>query len=86
MTDALHDLARHAGVATSFHDQMGEERRTPPEVLRAVLGAMHLDAGTDETARATLHRLREADAARRVPRWQVVAAGSYRPGHDAWRL
>ena len=86
MTDVLNDLARLAGVATAYHDQLGVERTAPDETLRAVLTSLELAVATDAEAAETLSALRAEETARALPRWQVVSAGTFRPGHDLWAL
>jgi 4-alpha-glucanotransferase len=75
VSDALHDLAVEAGVATGFLDQTGTQRTPPPDTLRALLAALGLPAQDDAAARGTLDRLRRERAARTLPDWLVLPPG-----------
>ncbi|MBM9596393.1 4-alpha-glucanotransferase [Roseitranquillus sediminis] len=86
MTEPLEDLAREAGVAVSYVDQMGDIRTASPETLRAILAALEMPAATDGEAAETLGALRERDGARRVPEWQVVEAGRLAPAETDWAV
>lgn len=55
MTD---ELARAAGIAESYADFFGNERRVSTETKRAILQAMGYDASTDRAARRTVRELR----------------------------
>ncbi len=74
--EPLRDLARAAGIATTYHDQMDEERAASPETLRPILAAMGLAATTDDEAEDQLAELKAARDARHVPLWTVVEAGA----------
>lgn len=86
MTDALTELARLAGVATTYHDQLGREQQAPAETLRAVLAALELDVATDAEVAETREALGSRRSERRLPTWQVVPAGVFRPGLEAWSI
>jgi (1->4)-alpha-D-glucan 1-alpha-D-glucosylmutase len=47
MTTPLRRLARTYGIALEFVDAWGQRRDVADDVLRAVLAAMHVDAGSD---------------------------------------
>lgn len=51
MSDALHDLARRAGVATEWHDVFGTLHQVSPDTLRALLTSLGHDAGSDAACR-----------------------------------
>jgi (1->4)-alpha-D-glucan 1-alpha-D-glucosylmutase len=57
----LEALALAYGIGTSYHDIFGTEHRVPDASLRALLGAMSVDASDDESAHASLQ---QADASR----------------------
>src|ERR671921_384148 len=56
---ALRRLAARLGIAESYLDQTGDEQRVTTDATRQrLLGAMGIDASTEERARAALKRLR----------------------------
>src|SRR5690606_24329573 len=56
--DPLEALADAAGIAVEWVNARGEPRQVSPDTLRAVLGAMGLDAGTPARARESMDGLR----------------------------
>jgi (1->4)-alpha-D-glucan 1-alpha-D-glucosylmutase len=67
---ALEQLAQANGIALSYHDIWSTERRAPPDVLRSLLQAMHVDVRDDAAIEHALARQRSA-------RWhRVLAAAS----------
>lgn len=71
----LRDLARAHGVHTGFHDLHGHHHEASPDTLRALLGAVGVEATTDRlvVAQWALHQA-EADA-RILPLELIVMAG-----------
>ncbi|MBB4197849.1 4-alpha-glucanotransferase [Rhodoblastus sphagnicola] len=61
--EMLENLAARAGIATSWRDQTGADRRVSADSLRAILAALGLPAGRDDELRDSL-RLLDADTAR----------------------
>jgi len=53
----LEDLATRAGIAISWRDQTGADRRVSPDSLRAILAALGLPAGDDGELRQSLIRV-----------------------------
>jgi 4-alpha-glucanotransferase len=54
VSDPLERLAELYGVATEYEDFKGDPRTVPDSTVRAVLGAMGVDAGTPESIAAAL--------------------------------
>ena len=81
MSEALRRLAAAHGIAVEFRDAWGEPRRASDDVLRAVLAAMHVDAGSEAEVAAALAQASLARCRECLPPIHVVRAGS-RP----WRL
>jgi 4-alpha-glucanotransferase len=54
LSPALLALARARGVATEYWNWLGEHVLVPADTVRAVLGALGLDASTDEAAQVAL--------------------------------
>lgn len=68
MNDPLRELAARCGVEPEFVDALGKRRVASREVLRRVLSALGVEAGSPNSIRAELRRLdRES---RRAPRTQ----------------
>ncbi|KGN43097.1 4-alpha-glucanotransferase [Knoellia aerolata] len=76
---ALLELARAHGVATDFHDWKGAHTVITEETLRAVLGALGVDAGTPDAVSASL-----ADAADREWRRTLPATVVCREAWTPW--
>lgn len=76
MSEAFDALAGEAGLVWRFNDGAGCWREAPRESLQAVLAALGLGAQNDAEAWERVHLMREANARRRVPRWQVATAGA----------
>jgi (1->4)-alpha-D-glucan 1-alpha-D-glucosylmutase len=64
--DALHRLARHAGIETRFTDAFGQDRDVPDAVIRALATALGYPAGDLAEIDASLARLQDAP-------WRVLA-------------
>jgi (1->4)-alpha-D-glucan 1-alpha-D-glucosylmutase len=62
---ALEQLAQANGIALTYHDIWSNQRRAPPEVLRSLLRALHIDADSDAV-------IEQALARQRSERWQRV--------------
>ena len=90
MTSALSRLAAMAGILPQYCDLEGVTHETDPETARALLAAMGLAAGSEAEAAGTLAALKAREAARPLPAWLVLEAGSapvLRPTcGGAWRL
>lgn len=71
--DPLEALAGAAGIAVEWVNARGEPRKVSPDTLRAVLGAMDLDAATPAQARESMDALRRTDDA--PPALTVAMAG-----------
>lgn len=63
-----------AGVVRHYHGISGDQQAPPPETLRAILGAMELDAANEGEAEETAARLEAERRARALPLWRVIAA------------
>ena len=61
----LEELARRCGIALTFNDGFGAERRVAPATLQSVLSALGVDAGSEQQAAASLEALERG-------RWQEV--------------
>jgi 4-alpha-glucanotransferase len=61
--DRLEELATRAGIATSWRDQTGADRRVSAGSLRAILGSLGLSAANDGEVRASLASLAAAPSA-----------------------
>ncbi|MFN3262760.1 MAG: 4-alpha-glucanotransferase [Pikeienuella sp.] len=72
---ALAKLAAECGIMPAFHDLAGEERRTAPETLAALLAAMGEPSGEAEAAERLAARAAAA-AARLLPEEMIVEAGA----------
>jgi glycogen operon protein len=73
--DALHRLAREAGIASSWWNIAGQEHRVGADTTRALLAAMRLPAATPGDIADSLARL-AAMHARALPQSLVVRAGA----------
>jgi 4-alpha-glucanotransferase len=62
----LNKLAKVHGIQTEFFDAGGERREASPEMLRAVLKALDVEAGSDSAIRAGIEQVRAARKARRI--------------------
>src|SRR5690606_4542543 len=64
--EALHGLARAAGLLPEWRDAFGAPRTVAPEVLAGMLERMGFPCGTTDDLRESLHKLEsKADTARR---------------------
>ena len=73
--DPLTALAGQMGVQPAYRDQTGTLRETSPDTARALLAAMGMTVETAAEAREHLAHRQAAEAARPLPRWQVIEAG-----------
>ena len=74
---ALRELAEYMQIVPEYVDQTGKEVRiTSDETRRALLGALGIDASSDDAARESLATLRAADRQRIIPPVRVVQVGS----------
>lgn len=71
-TEALRDLARAHGVATSFDGWKGGRSEASAATLTAVLGALGVDASTDGAVDAALHEADDAPWRATLPPVVVV--------------
>jgi 4-alpha-glucanotransferase len=55
---SLHALAEAAGMSVDWQDASGKPQRVTPDVLKNVLGALGIDAGSDDAIDASLAALR----------------------------
>ena len=76
---ALAELAHAHGVATDFHDWKGAHTVISDTTLRTVLGALGVDASSDEAVQASL-----ADAENRPWRRTLPATVVCREGWTPW--
>ncbi len=76
---ALVELAHAHGVATDFHDWLGAHTVISDTTLRTILGALGVDAGSDEAVAASL-----ADAENRPWRRTLPASVVCREGWTPW--
>src|SRR3954447_1927754 len=74
----LAELADACSVSVEFHDWQGQPRPASPDTLRAVLGALGIDASTPEAARAALQDERLRPWRRVLPPCVVVRSGHAR--------
>ncbi len=81
---ALAELAEGYGVSRDYTDWQGRHVVPPVATVQAVLGALGIDAATEESVRAALADLEEAPWRRMVPPVTVARAG--RPGEVAVHL
>jgi len=72
--DTLDRLCRLAGVTPDYRDAWDRPQSTPPDVVRAVLGAMGLPAADDAAAEASLRALEERPWRRALPPAVVARA------------
>lgn len=63
--DALRELASGHGIATEFHDWLGQQRQIAPSTIIAVLAALGIAANTDAEVAASLQATEEK-------RWRQV--------------
>lgn len=73
---ALADLARVHGVATEYWDWQGRHVTVSAQTIRLVLGALGVQAESDEQARAQLRDLADRPWRRRVPPFTLQRAGT----------
>jgi 4-alpha-glucanotransferase len=78
---ALHELAGRVGILDEYFDVSGRRCFTSDDTRRAILQAMHIDAGTDEAARRSLEHIVREDDARLLPPVRVVEFGQPLPLH-----
>ncbi|NHC45141.1 4-alpha-glucanotransferase [Motilibacter aurantiacus] len=71
----LRELAEACSVSVEFHDWQGNPQPASVETLRAVLGALGIDASTPEAAKAALQELRLRPWRRVLPPCVVVRSG-----------
>ncbi|WP_418592350.1 4-alpha-glucanotransferase [Ponticoccus sp. (in: a-proteobacteria)] len=71
---ALRALAQEYGVHAGFYDLQGKRKDASPPTLRALLGAMGVDAGTDAAVVAALKET-QARAAAALPAEVIARAG-----------
>jgi (1->4)-alpha-D-glucan 1-alpha-D-glucosylmutase len=81
MSVALRRLAAACGIALEYHDAWGHRRDASDDVLRAILGAMRIDATSDEKIDDALSELALAQCRQCLPPMNVVRIDA-RP----WRL
>jgi (1->4)-alpha-D-glucan 1-alpha-D-glucosylmutase len=74
MDPALEALARLHGIETGYHDIWGEWRTSSEETVRALLGAMGVDARDPQAAQRILRAHDEAAWSRAVPAISVLPA------------
>ncbi len=72
---ALAELADRYGVSREYWDWQGRHVPVPVETVQAVLGALDVDATTEESVRAALRDLDEAPWRRMLPPVTVGRAG-----------
>ncbi|HET9748114.1 MAG TPA: 4-alpha-glucanotransferase [Casimicrobiaceae bacterium] len=75
MNEALHRLARAYGIGLAYVDAWGRERRVGEEALRAVLGAMHVDAHDDAAVTRALDQFEQARFRQCLAPMSVVRRG-----------
>ena len=76
--EALGQLAQAYGIELAWHDIWGGRHEVTHETLRALLGAMHVPAATDEEVRSSLAAHRARLWAESVPPVQVVRVSDQR--------
>jgi len=76
LTQDLRDLAAAYGVATEYHDWLGNRVEVPASTVTAVLAAMEVDASTATAAAASLVARDDARWARMLPACLVVQQGT----------
>ena len=81
MSESLQRLAAAHGIAPEYHDIWGHVHRVEDDTLRALLGAMRVDAGTEDSIAAELLDLARARCRQCVPPMTVVRSDA-RP----WRV
>ena len=80
---ALRALADRVGIIGEYLDQTGREtRRTTDETRVALLGAMGIDASTDERAMRALEEMEAEERAQLLPAVRVVRRDAVREGID----
>lgn len=73
----LRRLAAQVGIVPEYVDQTGKEKRqTTDETRRLLLGALGIDASTDEAVRASLEAMRSAANDELIAPVRVVSQGS----------
>jgi 4-alpha-glucanotransferase len=80
MTSPLARLAELHGVILEYRDTSGEPRRASPDTLRAILGAMGIDANSTGAVEAALAQAHGMETRRRLPPLSVArsTAGALR--------
>jgi (1->4)-alpha-D-glucan 1-alpha-D-glucosylmutase len=76
VNDALHRLARAYGIGLEYVDAWGRQRHIGEEVLRAVLGAMHVDAHDDAAVTRALDQFEQARFRQCLAPMSVVRRGA----------
>ena len=76
MNDSLHRLARAYGIGLEYVDAWGRPRHIGEDVLRAVLGAMHVDAHDDAAVTCALDQFEQARFRQCLPPMSVVRRGT----------
>lgn len=67
MTDALHKLAHHAGIAVHWTDANGRPQQVADDVLRKVLAGLGHPADDSEAVQASLAELEQVEQGHRLP-------------------
>ena len=75
--EPLHELAARAGILVDWNDAHGRPRRVADDVLRTVLDALELPAGTPAQARDSLARLRREDMPGALPLLVIDAGAAF---------
>jgi 4-alpha-glucanotransferase len=90
MADALKQLADRVGIVASYTDQTGRRRRTGRGTMRALLGAMGLNADSPAEAAERLAEIEAEDAGRQIPEWAIGEPGApitqLVPAGAEWRI
>ena len=81
VSESLQRLAAAHGIAPQYHDIWGHVHRVEDDTLRALLGAMRVDAGTEDSIATELLDLARARCRQCVPPMTVVRSDA-RP----WRI
>ena len=74
--DALRALAQTYGVHLSWHDLHGHEHHANPDTLRALLGAMSVEADTPAAVRESLDAATAGEAAHHLPVEAIATVGT----------
>ncbi|WPO97988.1 4-alpha-glucanotransferase [Pseudomonas sp. HR96] len=79
MTDALHKLADHAGLAVHWTDANGRPQQVSDDVLRKVLAGLGHPADSDEAVAASLDQLQQLKQGHHLPPLLTVDYGKPLP-------